>query len=162
VNKVNDFIIESSSPEATYALGQKLAFYLKGGDVICLSGNLGQGKTLFTKGIVAAFESEEIVTSPTFSLLNIYTGQRGGCNIPIYHFDLYRLDYKNQLEDIGFYEYVFTDGISIIEWADKFKTCLPEEYLWVEIMSGESFEERRFKLSPHGIRYEKLCRELTL
>jgi tRNA threonylcarbamoyladenosine biosynthesis protein TsaE len=158
---MNDFILESSSPQDTYVLGQKLAFYLKTGDVICLSGNLGQGKTLFAKGIVAAFESDEIVTSPTFSLLNIYTGQRGGDSIPIYHFDLYRLDYKEQLEDIGFYEYVFADGISIIEWPDKFAACLPCEYLWVEIMPGNSSDERRFKLSPHGIRYEKLCGELT-
>ena len=154
--------IESISPETTYAHGQKLAFYLKPGDVVCLSGDLGQGKTLFTKGIVAALKSDELVTSPTFSLLNIYTGKYYDENLLIYHFDLYRLDHEEQLEDIGFNEYVFADGVSIIEWPDKFLDCLPNEYLWVEITSGSVPERRQLKLCPHGKRYEELCRELTL
>lgn len=155
-------IIESASPEDTYAYGQKLASYLSPGDVVCLSGDLGQGKTLFTKGIVAALQSDELVTSPTFSLLNIYTGEYGGGSLSIYHFDLYRLDRAEQLEDIGFNEYVLSDGIAIIEWPDKFLSSLPDEYLGVEITSGGASEQRRIGLFPHGKRYEKLCGELNL
>ena len=147
----------SNKYEDTYGCAYNLAKHLKKSDVIFLTGNLGAGKTLFAQGICKGLGIDDDVTSPTFNLLNIY--ENLSQNLVVYHFDLYRLDREDELENIGFNEYVYSDGISIIEWADKFLKYLPEEYLLVDIeKTGET--EREIKIFFFGKRYEELGKEI--
>ncbi|WP_378956109.1 tRNA (adenosine(37)-N6)-threonylcarbamoyltransferase complex ATPase subunit type 1 TsaE [Pelosinus sp. sgz500959] len=146
---------KSNSPEETVAFGQSLAKVLGPGQVICLAGDLGAGKTLLVQGLSRALGIEDAVTSPTFTILNVYES-----NFPIYHFDLYRLNYAEELFDIGFYEYTEAKGLSIIEWPDKFPEELPNEYLWIEITTNENINERIFHVRARGDVYEKICEEL--
>ena len=150
-------VYKTESPEQTYLFGKKLAGLLKPGDVLCLSGNLGAGKTLFTQGLASGMGFTEEVTSPTFAIMNVYEA-----SMPIYHFDLYRLDYAEELYDIGFEEYTSknSEGVAIIEWPDKFPDYLPEEYLWLEIRPGQYPEERLLVIKANSTYYEKLCEEL--
>lgn len=149
-------VFVTESPEATFSLGKELGARLDRGDVICLSGDLGAGKTLFTQGVAAGLGVGEGVTSPTFTILQVY--EDGRC--PIYHFDLYRLEIPQQLEDIGFEEYSRPDGVAIIEWADKFAAEMPEEHLWIELKINDE-AGRVVTMSPHGARYVKLCEEMN-
>lgn len=143
--------------EDTYKYAYNLAKHLKKSDIIFLTGDLGAGKTLFTQGLCKGLGVKEEITSPTFNLLNIY--QNTEQDLTVYHFDLYRLDKEEELEDIGFNEYVYSDGISIIEWADKFPEYLPDEYLLIEIKkTGEN--DRIIKLSFCGDRYKELGKEI--
>ena len=147
----------SNKYEDTYGCAYNFAKHLKKSDIIFLIGNLGAGKTLFAQGICKGLGIDNDVTSPTFNLLNIY--ENPSRNLVVYHFDLYRLDREDELENIGFNEYVYSDGISIIEWADKFLKYLPEEYLLVDIeKTGET--EREIKISFFGKRYEELGKEI--
>lgn len=145
----------TANPCETFALGEELAAGLVSGDVICLSGDLGAGKTLFAQGIAAGLGVREGVTSPTYTILHVYDG---GC-LPIFHFDLYRLEHPDQLDDIGFDEYSSSDGVVIIEWADKFAARMPDENLWVELKAADG-AARMITMKPSGARYDKLCEEL--
>ncbi|MGI6091922.1 MAG: tRNA (adenosine(37)-N6)-threonylcarbamoyltransferase complex ATPase subunit type 1 TsaE [Veillonellaceae bacterium] len=152
------YIFKTKSPEETFKLGAQLAKFLADGDIICLAGNLGAGKTVFVQGIASSLNIEETVTSPTFNILNIYEG-----SLSVYHFDLYRLDYAGQLLDIGFYEYTAgRNGLAIIEWPNKFPDELPENYLWLDIKPGDNDNERLISFKPLGQRYQQLCEELKL
>ena len=143
--------------EDTYEYAYDLAKYLKKSDIVFLIGDLGAGKTLFAQGICKGLGVKEEITSPTFNLLNIY--QNIEQDLTVYHFDLYRLDRKEELDNIGFNEYVYSDGISIIEWADKFLEYLPDEHLLIEIKkTGEN--DRVIKLSFYGYRYKNLGKEI--
>ena len=118
----------SKSEEETVQLGMRLARLLNKGDIICLFGELGAGKTIFTKGIAKGLniDSKDII-SPTFVLLNEYRGRW-----PLYHFDLYRLEDPQQILAIGYEEFFFGNGVTVVEWADRLKTLLPKEYLAVQ------------------------------
>ncbi|SHK71127.1 tRNA (adenosine(37)-N6)-threonylcarbamoyltransferase complex ATPase subunit type 1 TsaE [Rhodothermus profundi] len=117
---------ETSSPEATHALGQRLAERLQPGDVVALYGDLGTGKTQLVKGIAAGLGiSDEAVSSPTFTLVHVYPGGR----LPLYHFDAYRLRRLEEFFDLGYEEYFFGDGISVVEWADRVEPLLPPHAL---------------------------------
>lgn len=151
-------VITTNDPEATAAVGRNLASKLAVGDVICLSGDLGAGKTLLVQGLAAGLGVTEEVTSPTFTILQVYDSGR----MPVYHFDLYRLDHPDQLFDVGFEEYVAADGVAVIEWADKFAPCMPVERLWLAIGPGSAAGQRVITLTPGGSRYEKLCEELEM
>lgn len=146
---------KTSSPEETFAFGQCLAKVLGSGQVVCLAGDLGAGKTLLVQGLAKALGIEDRITSPTFTILNVYEA-----NFPVYHFDLYRLEYAEELFDIGFYEYTQAQGLSIIEWPDKFPSELPDEYLWIDIQSSENLNERILHVRPCGNPYEQICEEL--
>ncbi len=148
-------LIYTSSPAETLQLGQMMATLLRPGDVVCLTGDLGAGKTLLTKGLAAGLGITEDVTSPTFTVLQVYEAKT-----PVYHFDLYRLENAEELVDIGFDEFVFGGGISIIEWADKFSYCMPEQYLHVAITHGTSPETRAIQIQARGTHYESLVEEL--
>ncbi|MBN1897533.1 MAG: tRNA (adenosine(37)-N6)-threonylcarbamoyltransferase complex ATPase subunit type 1 TsaE [Spirochaetes bacterium] len=112
----------SKSHRKTFNLGLALARKLKKGDIIGLVGDLGAGKTVFTKGIAAGLGIDPLtVTSPTFTLINEYEGKKG----KLFHFDLYRIDSSSDLEALGYEEYFFNDGIVVIEWADKCESLLP-------------------------------------
>jgi tRNA threonylcarbamoyladenosine biosynthesis protein TsaE len=117
----------SNSPEETAAFGHKRAPAIHAGDVIALAGDLGAGKTQFVKGLVAGLGSEAAVTSPTFTLLHEYTGGR----LPVYHFDFYRLEDRAAALRLGLDDYFFGDGVSVIEWADRFRDLIPPRANWI-------------------------------
>ena len=140
---------------ATENFGRLLGALAADGDVYCLSGDLGAGKTLMSKGVCQAVGvEEEDVVSPTFALMNIYNGKI----MEVRHFDLYRLDSPEELADIGFYEYVGGEGVSLIEWGDLFQSELPPEYLQVNLTIVP--EGRIVELIPIGLRYEAISKEV--
>ena len=97
------------------------------GSVLALKGDLGSGKTLFTQGLVAGLKSDDAVTSPTFTIVHEYQGGR----LPIYHFDFFRLENRQSAERLGLEDYFFSDGVSVIEWADRFPDLIPEQAGWI-------------------------------
>ncbi|HWY52400.1 MAG TPA: tRNA (adenosine(37)-N6)-threonylcarbamoyltransferase complex ATPase subunit type 1 TsaE [Chthoniobacterales bacterium] len=117
----------SNSPEETEAFGCRFAEKLKPGDVLALTGELGSGKTQFVKGLVAGLSAATAATSPTFTLIHEYSGGR----LPIYHFDFFRVEDGESAERLGLDDYFFGDGVSVIEWADRFPDLLPETALWI-------------------------------
>ena len=148
-----EFYLQDSA--ATEALGRLLGKHAASGDVFCLSGDLGAGKTLLSRGVAVALGAEaEDVNSPTFAIMNVYQGRE----LEIRHFDLYRLNRPEELEDIGFEEYAGGDGITLIEWAELFAEQLPEEYLQVELRHEGA--GRRAVLKARGERYERLLEEV--
>jgi tRNA threonylcarbamoyladenosine biosynthesis protein TsaE len=147
----------TKSAAETYSFGRSFADHLQAGDILCLRGDLGAGKTHLVQGIAAGLDVNDGVTSPTFTILQIYDTGR----IPIFHFDLYRLENPDELFDIGFEEYVGTSGVTIIEWADKFAGEMPAECLWVELTVGMDVDERIIELFPAGKRYQQLCEEMN-
>ena len=144
----------TAGPDQTLAFGREMGRLLRPGDNICLNGDLGAGKTLLVQGIAAGLDIKGNVTSPTFTILNVYEGP-----VPVHHFDLYRLDAAEQLDDIGFDEYT-SCGITIIEWSDKFPDRMPDETLMIEIAKAGD-NDRLFSITPVGQRYTGLCEELT-
>ena len=110
----------SRSPEETREYARRFASGLKPGDTVCMSGPLGAGKTEFMRGIAEVFGCEEQLSSPTFSLLNIYAGSLRGQEVELHHFDLYRLESEKELEATGFEEYLSGPFVSVVEWGEKF------------------------------------------
>jgi tRNA threonylcarbamoyladenosine biosynthesis protein TsaE len=117
----------SNSPAETEAIGRQLANDVEAGSVLALKGELGSGKTLFTKGLLAGLGSSAAVTSPTFTIMHEYQGGR----LPIYHFDFFRLENRESAARLGVEDYLFSDGISVIEWADRFPDLVPEQARWI-------------------------------
>jgi len=113
----------SNSPAETEAIGRQLAEHIDVGEVLALKGELGSGKTLFVKGLVAGLGSGADVTSPTFTIAHEYRGGR----LPVYHFDFFRLEDSQSLARLGLDDYFFGDGLSVIEWADRFPEFIPEQ-----------------------------------
>ncbi len=147
----------TQSPYGTVKLAEKVAKRVREGTVICLEGDLGVGKTLFVQSMARTLGVQGEVTSPTFNLMNIY---EGFC--PIVHFDLYRIENEDELEDIGFYEYTdFPEGIVFIEWAKKFPDALPENYVLIEIERLKDAKNlRRINFSCVGEEHEDFINEL--
>lgn len=140
------------SVEETQEFAFRLAEKLKENDVIALEGDLGAGKTTFTKGIAKGLGITRTVNSPTFTIVKEYQGR-----LPLYHMDVYRLE--DTLEDLGFDEYFEGGGVTVIEWAHLIQPQLPHELLWIYLYhQGES--ERKIVLEPVGERYEQLCKEI--
>ena len=146
------YVRKTSSSEATKQLAATLAPYLRAGDVIVLSGGLGAGKTQFVQGVAQGLGIREPVTSPTFNILLSYEGPAGP---PLYHFDFYRLDSVDQLEDVGYYETVDGPGATFIEWGEKFPTALPYDYLEVTIAADEA-QVRTVRAHAYGDRSRRL------
>jgi tRNA threonylcarbamoyladenosine biosynthesis protein TsaE len=117
----------SNSPAETEAVGRRLAEDVGVGSVFALQGELGSGKTLFTKGFVAGMESNSAVSSPTFTIVHEYRGGR----LPVYHFDFFRVESRQSLARLGLDDYFFGDGVSVIEWADRFRDFIPEQARWI-------------------------------
>ncbi|MBN1385094.1 MAG: tRNA (adenosine(37)-N6)-threonylcarbamoyltransferase complex ATPase subunit type 1 TsaE [Elusimicrobia bacterium] len=119
----------SKNPLQTFNLGVKIAGMLKRGDIICFIGPLGAGKTLFTQGICKRLKVKDFVNSPSFKIINEYSGK-----IPVYHVDLYRINSFKEIENIGLDEYIYGDGITIIEWAEKLdRRSLPRKRVEIEL-----------------------------
>lgn len=136
-------IVKTESPEETLELGKKFADSLLPGDVVCLLGELGSGKTAFTKAVAAGLGIKEDITSPTFNIVNVYTSGR----IPLYHFDVYRLSGADELRATGADEYFYGSGVCMIEWADIVEDAIPDGSILVEIGYGDSETERIFEFS---------------
>jgi len=133
---MHDKIVVTTSSEETWRIGRELADSLKKGDVVALVGLLGAGKTVMVKGICDGLGYSGVVSSPTFNLINVYSGKS-----EIYHFDCYRLESVSELEDIGYEEYFYSgNGISLVEWADKVKTAIPEDAVHIELEIVSEFE----------------------
>ncbi len=121
-------IFETFSREETYKLGMSLGSEAKEAEVYCLSGDLGTGKTVFAKGFALSLGVADDITSPTFALVNEYTGR-----LPFYHFDVYRIRSVSELEDTGFEDYLYSNGVCLIEWAELVKEALPHSAVWINI-----------------------------
>lgn len=129
MEKDRRLVIETNSAEETFDCGRTLAQNASAGDVFALIGDLGVGKTVFTKGFANGLGVTEAVNSPTFTILQIYEEGR----LPLYHFDVYRIEEPEEMEEVGFDEYVFGQGVSLIEWADRIGEILPESTCFVTI-----------------------------
>lgn len=127
----------SNSPAETESFGRQFAENVKSGDVLALTGELGAGKTQFVKGLVAGLGDRGVVTSPTFTLIHEYSRGR----LPVYHFDFLRLENQPAAERLGLEEYFFGDGVSVIEWADRFRELIPENARWISFETKS--EEQR-------------------
>ena len=122
-------VIESFCPEDTFALGQKIGELVKPGTVISLVGDLGVGKTVFTQGLAKGLGITEPVNSPTFTIVQVYEGGR----LPFYHFDVYRIGDIEEMEEIGYDDYFFGEGVCLIEWAELIEELIPEGAISITI-----------------------------
>ena len=143
------------SVEDTQKLAKFLAKFLEVEDIILLDGDLGAGKTTFTQSLAKALGIEEVVNSPTFSIVNEYEFNKG----VLYHFDLYRIEEAEELFDIGFEEYFLKEGIIIIEWAEKFINEIPQPWLKIYI-TKEDENSRIFQITGIGNKWEMFLEEL--
>ena len=150
-----DYKLITYSEEETIELAQNIESEKFPNMVICLKGDLGTGKTVFTKGFAQAMEINEEITSPTFTIIKEYTSGE----LPLYHMDVYRLNGK--VSDLGLEEYFTKKGVTIIEWADMIEEYLPEKRLDIKIKSSIDDEDKRIiTLIPHGKKYEDLCEDI--
>ena len=149
----------SKSYIETKDIAIKLASFLSAGDVICLFGDLGAGKTVFASGIAEGIHIDDSITSPTFTILNEYTGK-----IPFYHFDVYRLTSPEFL-DMGGDEYLYGDGIVLIEWSENILDVLPSERLEIYInycsILSENNDSRELMFKPIGRKYEDILKKFV-
>ncbi|MBR5268015.1 MAG: tRNA (adenosine(37)-N6)-threonylcarbamoyltransferase complex ATPase subunit type 1 TsaE [Lachnospiraceae bacterium] len=122
-------IKESFCPEETYALGKSLGEAAKPGDVICLNGDLGVGKTVFTQGFAAGLAITEPVNSPTFTIVQEYHDGR----LPLYHFDVYRIGDVSEMDEVGYEDYFYGEGVCLIEWSNLIEEILPDHMTSVTI-----------------------------
>ncbi len=144
-----NYKITTHSEEETIELAENFESEKFPNMIICLDGDLGSGKTLFTKGIAASLGIEENITSPTFTIVKEYEGE-----LPLYHMDVYRLD--GNTDGVGIEEYFHKGGVVVIEWANMIKDILPEERLDIKIKTmGEN--KRLLIITPYGKKYEELC-----
>ena len=134
-----EFIV--TTVEETNKIGELIGALVNSGDIICLIGDLGTGKTHLTKGIAKGLHIEDHITSPTFTIVNEYTGR-----LKLNHFDVYRVNDPDEIEAIGFDEYIFSDGVSIIEWANYIEELIPANNLTITIE----------KLPELGVNYRKI------
>lgn len=138
-------IIETYSPEETIELGKALGAAAKEGETYALIGDLGVGKTQFAEGFAMGLDLDEAIASPTFTILMEYDAGR----VPFYHFDVYRIGDISELDEIGFYECVGGDGVSLIEWADLIEEVLPSDTITITIEKDleKGFDYRRITIS---------------
>ncbi len=133
-------VIETRSAEETFALGEKIGRNSKAGQVYTLVGDLGVGKTVFTQGLAKGLGIEEPISSPTFTIIQEYDGTR----LPFYHFDVYRIGDIEEMDEIGFDDYIYGNGVCMIEWANLIEEILPEKRteIIIEKDLGRGFEYR--------------------
>lgn len=122
-------IYESLSEKDTFDLGKKLGENAKPGQVVCIDGDLGVGKTVFTKGFAEGLGVKDDVVSPTFTIIQEYTDG----TIPMYHFDVYRIGHPDEMYDIGYEEYFFGEGVCLVEWSSRIEELLPEDSIHINI-----------------------------
>lgn len=116
------------SEEETFAIGRKLGEMAQPGQIFCLEGDLGTGKTVLAKGMARGLGVTDDVVSPTFTIVHEYKGR-----LPFYHFDIYRLEDEDELDEVGWNDYIGSDGVVLIEWADQVQEAMPEDAVWIRI-----------------------------
>ncbi len=143
-------MIESFGPGDTYSLGQRLGREAKKGDIFCLNGDLGVGKTVFTQGFAAGLGITEPVNSPTFTILQQYDEGR----LPLYHFDVYRIGDVSEMDEVGYEDCFYGDGVTLIEWPERIRELLPEHVVTVTIEKNleKGFDYR--KITVEGTKHE--------
>ena len=134
-------VYDSFSEEMTFEIGKKLGEKADKGEIICLEGDLGVGKTVFTKGFAEGLNIEENIDSPTFTIVQKYTEGR----LPLYHFDVYRIGDISEMDEIGYEDYFFGEGVCLIEWASRIEELIPESaiHIIIEKDMSKGFEYRR-------------------
>ena len=145
--------LTTKSVEETSKIGEQLGELLNKGNIVCLSGDLGAGKTAFTKGIAKGLGVEDYVTSPTYTIINEYEGR-----LPLYHFDVYRLNNVEEMYELGYEEYFFGDGVVVLEWADIVRDIIPGERLWITILNTKGDNSREIIMEPTGKAYDKIVK----
>jgi len=146
--------LTSTSADQTQTLGERLGSLARAGDVLCLEGDLGAGKTCFAQGLGRGLKIPGAIHSPTFILANEHRGGR----LPLYHLDVYRMRGAGEAIGIGIDDYLFGDGVCVIEWAEKIQAALPAERLWITFRYlGEN--ERGLMFHAEGARYQELLNE---
>ncbi len=140
-------IKETYSPQETYGLGMALGRQARPGDVYCLNGDLGVGKTVFTQGFAAGLDIEGPVNSPTFTIVQQYEDGR----LPLYHFDVYRIGDVSEMDEIGYEEYFYGQGVSLIEWSNLIEEILPETVIRVTIQKNleKGFDYRKIEIESN-------------
>ena len=138
-------VYETMSPEETFELGKKIGLQAKSGDIICLDGDLGVGKTVLTKGFAQGIGVEDVVNSPTFTIIQVYDEGR----MPLYHFDVYRIGDPEEMYEIGYEEYFFGDGVCLIEWSKLIEELIPDnaKTILIEKDLEKGLDYRRITIS---------------
>jgi len=149
--------IISHSQAQTRRIGARVGARAQAGDVYCLEGDLGSGKTSFVQGIAEGLGVMGPVTSPTFVLVNVYRGAPG--RPPLYHLDLYRIAGPQEALGFGVEDYIYGDGVVAIEWAERIREILPPEHLWISFRHLDA-TKRGLVMEPKGARYEALVADL--
>lgn len=142
-------IYETNSPQETFALGRRLGEEAKPGDVCTLIGDLGVGKTVFTQGIAAGLGIREPVCSPTFTIVQVYEGGR----LPFYHFDVYRIGDPEEMEEIGYEDYFYGEGLVMVEWGNYIAELLPPQHKEITIEKDlqKGFDYRKITITEVSI-----------
>ena len=137
-------VMETFSSEETLNLGIEMAKKAKAGDIICLTGDLGVGKTVFTQGIAEGLGIDEPISSPTFTIVQVYEEGR----LPFYHFDVYRIGDISEMDEIGFEDYIYGEGVSLIEWANLIEEILPDNCIQILIEKDleQGFDYRKITI----------------
>ena len=140
-------VYESYSYEGTHKIAGEIANTLNGGEFIAMYGDLGAGKTAFVQGLAKALGINNHITSPTFTIVNEYEGR-----LPLYHFDVYRISEPDEMYEIGYEEYVYGDGVCVVEWAELIEDLFPEKYYKITILKDEEkgFDYRKIIFEESG------------
>jgi tRNA threonylcarbamoyladenosine biosynthesis protein TsaE len=149
-------IIESKTAAMTRRIGEAIGKGLQPGDVILLAGPLGAGKTTLVQGMAKGLGVTGSVMSPTFVLMRELEGR-----LKLYHLDLYRLEKMPEITDLGLDDYLFGEGVTVIEWADRAEALWPDDHLRIDLEYGAEAKGRKLKVAAHGKRYQKMMDELT-
>ena len=141
-------IIETNTPKETFDFGKSLGESAKAGTVFTLIGDLGVGKTVFTQGLAKGLDILEPISSPTFTIVQVYEEGR----LPLYHFDVYRIGDVEEMEEIGYEDYFYGEGVSLIEWANLIEEILPEKYTEIKIEKDleKGFDYRKITVTSIG------------
>lgn len=141
-------IIETNTPKETFDFGKSLGEKARAGTVYTLIGDLGVGKTVLTQGLAKGLEIQEPISSPTFTIVQVYEEGR----LPLYHFDVYRIGDVEEMDEIGYEDYFYGDGVSLIEWANLIEEILPEKYTEIRIEKNleKGFDYRKITVTSMG------------
>ena len=141
-------IYETANPDQTESLGRMFGEKAQAGEIFCLDGDLGTGKTVFARGFARGLGIEEIINSPTFTIIAEHEGGR----LPFYHFDVYRIGDPEELEEIGYEEYFFGEGVTLIEWASLVRELIPDDAIFISIRKDpeKGFDYRRITVQEGG------------
>lgn len=142
-------LIESFTTEDTFQLGKRMGEAAKCGQVFCLNGDLGVGKTVFTQGFAKGLGIKEPISSPTFTIVQVYEEGR----LPLYHFDVYRIADISEMDEIGYEDYFYGEGVCLIEWAGLIRELLPESFTCITIEKAldKGFDYRKITVDEEGI-----------